>query len=33
LKDSRVKLVSLSTLSDILAVLDEIETIYQQVET
>jgi tRNA-dihydrouridine synthase B len=32
-KDSRVKLVSLSTLSDILAVLDEIETIYQQVET
>jgi len=31
-KDSRVKLVSLNTLADILAVLDEIETIYQQVE-
>jgi nifR3 family TIM-barrel protein len=31
-KDSRVKLVSLNTLADISAVLDEIETIYQQVE-
>lgn len=31
-KDSRVKLVSLNTLADISAVLDEIETIYQKVE-